>query len=130
MVTSNPIRSLFLYAVAVLCLLSVGTTGVSADGGKSQDEEVQMGNEVFNELKAKGEIIESSPLYDQLKPIADAITRAAQPQYNHPFKFFLVHEAQPNAFANPRRQYICHICRGFTSIFREESGAARRNALS
>jgi len=101
MVASKPIRSLFLYTAAVLCLLSVGTTGVSADGGKSQDEEVQMGNEVFNELKAKGEIIESSPLYDHLKPIADAITRAAQPRYNHPFKFFLVHEAQPNAFATP-----------------------------
>ncbi|WP_185827254.1 M48 family metallopeptidase [Edaphobacter aggregans] len=60
-----------------------------------------MGKEVFNELKAKGEIIESSPLYDQLKPIADAITRAAQPRYNHPFKFYLVHETQPNAFATP-----------------------------
>ncbi len=60
-----------------------------------------MGQEVFNELKAKGEIVESSPLYDQLRPIADAITRAAQPKYNHPFKFYLVHEAQPNAFATP-----------------------------
>ena len=60
-----------------------------------------MGQEVFNELKAKGEIIESSPLYDQLQPIADAITRAAQPRYNHPFKFYLVHETQPNAFATP-----------------------------
>src|SRR5579863_4294745 len=69
--------------------------------GQNQDEEVQMGQEVFNDLKAKGEIIESSPLYDQLKPIADAITRSAQPRYNHPFKFYLVHEAQPNAFATP-----------------------------
>lgn len=68
---------------------------------QNQDEEVQMGQEVFNELKAKGQIIESSPLYDQLKPIADAITQAAQPRYNHPFKFYLVHETQPNAFATP-----------------------------
>src|SRR3974390_2585747 len=68
---------------------------------QNQDEEVQMGQEVFNELKAKGEIIESSPLYDQLKPIADAITKAAQPRYNPPFKFYLVHETQPNAFATP-----------------------------
>ena len=60
-----------------------------------------MGQEVFNELKAKGEIVESSPLYDQLKPIADPIIRAAQPRYNHPFKFYLVHETQPNAFATP-----------------------------
>jgi predicted Zn-dependent protease len=68
---------------------------------QDQDDEVKMGEEVSNQLKAKGEIVESSPLYDELKPIADAITRAAQPRYNHPFKFYLVHEKQPNAFATP-----------------------------
>lgn len=36
-----------------------------------------------------------------LRHIADAITQAAQPRYNHPFKFYLVHETQPNAFATP-----------------------------
>lgn len=103
----KPIRNAFLSAA--MCLMLVGTaTAQSAAGGQksaagaqSQDEEVQMGQEVFNELKAKGEIIESSPLYDQLNPIADAITKAAQPRYNHPFKFYLVHEEQPNAFATP-----------------------------
>jgi predicted Zn-dependent protease len=74
---------------------------VEDQAGQDQDEEAQMGQEVFNELRAKGEIIETSPLYDQLKPIADAITQAAQPRYNHPFKFYLVHETQPNAFATP-----------------------------
>lgn len=68
---------------------------------QDQDDEVQMGQEVFNELKAKGVLIESSPLYDQLKPISDAIVSAAQPRYNHPFHFYLVHDAQPNAFATP-----------------------------
>jgi predicted Zn-dependent protease len=77
------------------------TQQVESQQAQDQDEEVQMGQEVFNELKAKGEIIESSPLYDQLKPIVDPIARAAQPRYNHPFKFYLVHEAQPNAFATP-----------------------------
>ena len=62
---------------------------------------MRLGKETFDELKVRAEIIESSPLYDQLKPIADAITKAAQPRYNHPFKFYLVHEAQPNAFAAP-----------------------------
>jgi predicted Zn-dependent protease len=77
-------------------------TPLAAQGpNQDQDEEVQMGQEVFNELKAKGEIIESSPLYDVLQPIADSITRSAQPKYNHPFKFYLVHETQPNAFATP-----------------------------
>jgi predicted Zn-dependent protease len=59
------------------------------------------GQEIFNELRANGEIVESSPLYDQLRPIAGAITRAAQPQYDHPFKFYLVHEDLPDAFAAP-----------------------------
>ena len=65
------------------------------------DQETELGKEVYQELTAKAEIIESSPLYDTLKPVADAISRAAQPQYPHPFKFFLVHETQPNAFATP-----------------------------
>jgi predicted Zn-dependent protease len=69
--------------------------------GQTQDDELQMGQEVFNQLEAKGEIVESSPLYDQLQPIAEAITRVAQPLYNHPFKFYLVHETHPNAFATP-----------------------------
>jgi len=89
-----------LRSTAVLCLLAI-TGAPSVGSGSAQDEELQMGQEVFNELKAKGEIVESSPLYDQLKPIADAITRVAQPRYNHPFKFYLVHETQPNAFATP-----------------------------
>ena len=95
-------RTLLYSAAAMLCftgVVSVRTLFATQSG--NQDEEVQLGQEVFNELKAKGEIIESSPLYDQLRPIADAITREAQPRYNHPFKFYLVHETQPNAFATP-----------------------------
>jgi predicted Zn-dependent protease len=96
------LRPSSLYPIAMLCLAAVAIAPApSAAQGQNQDEEVQMGQEVFNELKAKGEIIESSPLYDQLRPIADAITRSAQPRYNHPFKFYLVHETQPNAFATP-----------------------------
>jgi predicted Zn-dependent protease len=124
----NPVRSLLpsryllLQASVVLCMAVVGcspnqtatqeqkpqgqnqsaqTQQVATQPAPDQDEEVQMGQEVFKELKAKGEIIESSPLYDQLKPIVDPIVRAAQPRYNHPFKFYLVHEKQPNAFATP-----------------------------
>jgi len=95
-------KTVLLTTAVVVCLAGIGiATTPSAAQGQKQDDEVQMGQEVFNELKAKGEIIESSPLYDQLKPFADAITRAAQSRYNHPFKFYLVHETQPNAFATP-----------------------------
>src|SRR3984885_2370263 len=126
----NPIRCLFLHSFAVVCLTIIGCSSQPTatqeqkqpgqvppaqskpspndqmpsqhvEDQQGQDEEVQMGQEVFNQLKAKGEIIESSPLYEQLRPISDAIAKAAQPQYEHPFKFYLVHEAQPNAFATP-----------------------------
>src|SRR5262245_44128649 len=65
------------------------------------DDEQEVGQQVFNELKGKGEVVASSPLYDQLTPIADAVTRTAQPHYNHPFKFYLIHEPSPNAFSTP-----------------------------
>jgi len=95
-------RKPLLYATAAaLCFAGVGSVRTASTQEPKQDEEVQMGQEIFNELKAKAEIIESSPLYDTLRPVADAITRAAQPRYNHPFKFYLVHEAQPNAFSVP-----------------------------
>jgi Zn-dependent protease with chaperone function len=91
-----------LITIIALCLIfPTLMTAQALAQTEGQDEKMQMGQEVFNELKAKGEIIESSPLYDQLDPIADAITRAAQPRYNHPFKFYLVRETQPNAFATP-----------------------------
>jgi len=92
------------YAIPLLWLAAIaGGAEPSKDEARSQggQDELQMGQEVFDHLKAKGEIVESSPLYDQLRPIADAITRVAQPRYDHPFKFYLVHEDQPNAFATP-----------------------------
>ena len=95
------IRSVLVGAATLLGLMTAGNAGPLSPQGQNQDDELQMGQEVFTELKAKGEIVESSPLYDQLRPIADAITQAAQPRYNHPFKFYLVHETQPNAFATP-----------------------------
>ena len=97
-------KGLLCITTAALCVagvLSARALLAAQASNQDQDEEVQMGQEVFNELKTKGEIVESSPLYDVLKPIADAITRSAQPRYNHPFKFYLVHETQPNAFATP-----------------------------
>jgi predicted Zn-dependent protease len=89
-------------ALAGLVLLATGAAPPNrSPEAQAEDEEVQIGNEAFNELKAKGEIIESSPLYDVLLPVIEPIMRTAQPRYNHPFKVYLVHEAQPNAFATP-----------------------------
>jgi predicted Zn-dependent protease len=84
---------------AVAIMSSVALPRATRDD--QPDDELQVGQEAFNELKAKGEIVDSSPLYDQLRPIADVIAKTAQPRYNHPFKFYLVHEQDPNAFAVP-----------------------------
>ncbi len=85
----------FLLIVSILCSAQAPVPEPVSD------QETQLGMAVYNELRDKGEIIESSPLYDTLRPVTEAISRVAQPRYNHPFKFFLVHEAHPNAFATP-----------------------------
>jgi len=89
-------------ALTVSALAAIAfASAVGAADDRNMDDEQQVGQEVFNELRAKGEIVASSPLYETLAPIAAAVTRTAQPRYNHPFKFYLVHEQQPNAFATP-----------------------------
>jgi len=90
-------------AVAGTACLAMGMWAATSAAAEqtSEDPELTIGKAGFEELKAKGEIIESSPLYDALRPVIDPIIRAAQPHYKHPFKVYLVHESQPNAFATP-----------------------------
>jgi predicted Zn-dependent protease len=98
---AEPVRALTLARIALACLLLGVNTAPAAAQQQAEDQELQIGQEVFNQLKAKAEIIESSPLYDALLPVIEPIMQTAQPRYNHPFKVYLVHEAQPNAFATP-----------------------------
>lgn len=67
----------------------------------ANDVEAQLGQSAYEELRDGGEIIASSPLYNVLTPIASRIGKAAQPRYDRPFNFILVHEKQPNAFSVP-----------------------------
>jgi len=92
-------RWLAIVAVSAIGLIASAAPPWAA--GSAVDDEQEVGQEAFSELKAKGEIVASSPLYDPLMPIANAVSKTAQPHYNHPFKFYLVHEPQPNAFATP-----------------------------
>jgi len=92
---------LAVIAVGVLSRAVFAAAPATNTAKSSKDDELAVGKEVFDQLKAKGEIIESSPLYDVLLPVIQPIMRAAQPHYDHPFKVYLVHEPQPNAFATP-----------------------------
>ncbi len=86
--------------------LSLGlaaAAGAAPAVAQSSDDQVEMqiGQQEYQALQQKGEIISSSPYYSVLNPIAQQIKRVADPQYFHPFQFILVHESQPNAFAVP-----------------------------
>jgi beta-barrel assembly-enhancing protease len=87
--------------VLLTLAMTAALLGTKAPVLAQDDQEAQMGKELFDELKAKGEIVSSSPLYDTLRPIADSITKVIQPAYHHPIHFYIVHEKQPNAFAAP-----------------------------
>ena len=89
------------WIVLPLMFLSVTGFAQAPTPEPVSDQETELGLAVYKQLRTKAEIIESSPLYDSLKPVTDAIARVAQSRYPHPFKFYLVHDAQPNAFATP-----------------------------
>ena len=93
-------RLFIILCVAVIAVLaSMGVPRASDNFNLSDEQEI--GQQVFEELKGKGEIVSASPLYEALNPITTAIARTAQPHYGRPFKFYLVHEPSPNAFATP-----------------------------
>src|SRR5262245_20946858 len=94
-----------VWAVLFLLLASVLCAGQAPLPGPVTDQETELGLAVYDELKAKGEIVESSALYDSLRPIAEAISQVAQLRYDHPFKFFIVHE--PTLMPSPHRVATC-----------------------
>jgi predicted Zn-dependent protease len=71
-----------------------------ADQAQNQWE-MQAGQQEYQQLAQKGEIVPSSPYYAILNPIAQRIAQVANPQYFTPFHFILVNERAPNAFAVP-----------------------------
>ena len=83
-------------------LLGVALAAGAAAAARAQTTEADIGQQVYQQLAQKGEIIaRPNAMYRTLDPIAARIKRVANPQYNYPFNFILVHETQPNAFAVP-----------------------------
>jgi predicted Zn-dependent protease len=88
----------FIAAVAACALLSAaGSVRAQTQG----DIESQIGLRVEQSLEAKGEILRDSPDYALLRPVSARIAQVADPLYGRPFRFYVVREAQPNAFAVP-----------------------------
>jgi predicted Zn-dependent protease len=91
----------FLGAVGVAALVFASVAPAVADTAQDQQTELQIGQQVYQQLQQKGEIITSSPYYNILNPIAARIKRVADQEYFTPFHFILVNETSPNAFAVP-----------------------------
>lgn len=86
----------FLSAVLVLA-----AAAPAAAYTQEQQTELQIGQQEYQQLSQKGEIITHSPYYAILNPIAQRIASVADKQYFVPFHFILVNETDPNAFAVP-----------------------------
>ncbi|MBC5810036.1 MAG: M48 family metallopeptidase [Candidatus Eremiobacteraeota bacterium] len=87
--------------LAALALLALGTPAFA-------DQETDIGAQVYQQLQQKGEIIpRPNAMYNLLDPVTARIKGVADPQYvdangqPYGFRFILVHEKQPNAFAVP-----------------------------
>jgi predicted Zn-dependent protease len=90
-----------LAALATAAFISLTCTTALASDAQQQQWEMQTGQQQFMQLMQRGEIVQSSPYYGVLQPIATRISTVANPQYFTPFHFILVNERSPNAFAVP-----------------------------
>ncbi len=90
------------FIAAALCLTLVLSGAAPAYAYTDQEQqEMQIGQQVYQQLQQKGEIITSSPYYTTLNSIASRIAPIANAHYYVPFHFILVNESQPNAFSVP-----------------------------
>jgi predicted Zn-dependent protease len=88
-------------AALTAAALALGCLAPALAYTDEQNQELQIGQQVYQQLQQKGEILTSSPYYSTLNSIAARITPIANRKYFVPFHFILVHESQPNAFAVP-----------------------------
>lgn len=89
------------FAATLAAVLTVSCVAPALAYTDEENQELQIGQQVYQQLAQKGEIIHSSPYYTTLNSIAARITPVANRKYFTPFHFILVHEKQPNAFAVP-----------------------------
>lgn len=66
-----------------------------------EQQEQQIGAQVYQHLERQGKIIRESPHYDVLNPLAHRIASVADRRYFAPFHFILIRGNDPNAFAVP-----------------------------
>jgi predicted Zn-dependent protease len=84
-------------ALAALAALPAGALPAAAD---EHDQERQIGQQVYNDQKSKGLIVETSPYYSVLRKIGGNISQAAAPHW-YTMNFIVVKDKSANAFSVP-----------------------------
>lgn len=93
---------LSLSAVAAFALVAAMVRPAAAAYTQQQQWELNVGKQEYGQLAAQRVLVSTtSPLYAKLAPIGRAIAHAADKHYFVPFSFYLVKNAQPNAFSVP-----------------------------
>ena len=90
-----------LAAALGAALFVLASLPAAAESSQQDQWEMQVGQQQYMQLMQQGKIVPQSPLYDELKPVADKVSAVADPQYFTPFHFILVNSQSPNAFAVP-----------------------------
>jgi predicted Zn-dependent protease len=84
-------------AFAALAALPAGALPAAAD---AHDQERQIGQQVYNDQRSKGLILDSSPYYATLRKIGGNISQAAAPHW-YTMNFIVVKDTSANAFSVP-----------------------------
>jgi predicted Zn-dependent protease len=84
-------------AFAALAALPAGALPAAAD---AHDQERQIGQQVYNDQRSKGLILDTSPYYATLRKIGGNISQAAAPHW-YTMNFIVVKDTSANAFSVP-----------------------------
>jgi len=84
-------------ALVALYALPGGALPAAAD---AHDQERQIGQQVYSDLRSKNQILDASPYYPVLRKIGANISQAAAPHW-YPMNFIVVKGSQANAFSVP-----------------------------
>ena len=94
-------RAGLLRGMGALALTAASTMAVPrAAFADAHDQERQIGQQVYNDLKSKGQIVETSPYYSILRAVGDKIAAINQPRW-YSQNWIIVKGAQANAFSVP-----------------------------
>jgi predicted Zn-dependent protease len=90
-----------IVALLLTFALALGCALPAAAYTQQEQQEIQIGQQEYQQLQQQGKLVLSSPDYARLDPIAKRIAAVADTKYFTPFHFILVKDSSPNAFAVP-----------------------------